>query len=162
MQAAAEVWNKHLINATQTTPRNPTVIFTSESRQAVAAQRQFITNSSRLFYQQHNVSFDFVVNSHDVTPDTGYLPDVAEVTFSADDAMLSAVSSFQLQLMARTSVGNCCSHFHHLLNDFLIEGCGAAHENQFMCLQESSDPLLHVCCAWHSECKRAKALQVSG
>lgn len=169
MQAAAEAWNKHSNDAKPVvaTTRNPTILFTTESREVVEAQKQFIlANHSSPFYQQYNLSFDFVVNHHDVTPDTGYLPHAVVVvaeedddSFTADDAMLSAVSSFQLQLLARTSVGNCCSHFHHLLNDFLMEGCGAAHANQFMCLQESDDPLLHVCCAWHKECKRAKALQ---
>lgn len=167
MQAAAEVWYQHL-NATGTAAGDPPmVLFTTESRQAVAEQQQFVANSSQ-WYMQHNLSFDFVVNDHDVTPDTGYLPHVAVASetgtpllFTADEAMLSAVSSFQLQLMARTTVGNCCSHFHHLLNDFLIDGCGAANDNQFMCLQESSDPALQVCCAWHNDCKKSKAAKTS-
>jgi len=46
-----------------------------------------------------------------------------------------------------------------MLNDFLAEGCGAARENFFMCLQEyDHDPLLRVCCGWHKECRAKKEL----
>ena len=43
-----------------------------------------------------------------------------------------------------------------MLHDFLSEGCGAASDNMFMCLQEYDDPLLRVCCGWHDECKARK------
>ena len=74
----------------------------------------------------------------------------------ADEVMVSALSSFKAQLLPRVSIGNCCSNFHVLLNDFLSEGCGAARDNTFVCLQEYDDPLLRVCCGWHPECKEEK------
>lgn len=101
-------------------------------------------------------NFQFLLNTHDVTPDTGFIAHMHRThpTIQADDAMLSSISSFQAQLMTRVTLGNCCSHYHHLLNDFLQEGCGAASDNAFMCLQESQDPTLRVCCAWHTNCIR--------
>jgi len=49
-------------------------------------------------------------------------------------------------------MGNCCSNFHAMLSDFLSEGCGAASDNTFMCLQEFDDPMVRVCCGWHKDC----------
>jgi len=66
--------------------------------------------------------------------------------------MLSSISSLKLQLMARVSIGNCCSNFHAMLSDLMLAGCGAASDNKFMCLQEYDDPLLRVCCGWHKQC----------
>lgn len=43
-----------------------------------------------------------------------------------------------------------------MLNDFLMDGCGAASDNTFMCLQEYEDPSLRVCCGWHHSCKAKK------
>ena len=48
-----------------------------------------------------------------------------------DANMLSSMSSLKAQLLPRLSIGNCCSNFHTLLSDFLVEGCGAASENTF-------------------------------
>jgi hypothetical protein len=72
--------------------------------------------------------------------------------------MISALSSLKAQLLPRVSIGNCCSNFHVLLNDFLSEGCGAASTNTFRCIQESDDPLLVICCGWHHDCKNNKKL----
>ena len=74
-----------------------------------------------------------------------------------DANMLSSMSSLKAQLLPRLSIGNCCSNFHTLLSDFLVEGCGAASDNAFTCLQEyDGDPLLRVCCSWHKECRTNK------
>lgn len=72
--------------------------------------------------------------------------------------MLSSMSSLKLQLLPRVSVGNCCSNFHAMLNDFLSEGCGAAKFNSFLCLQEHDDPLLQICCGWHHDCIQRKRM----
>jgi hypothetical protein len=74
----------------------------------------------------------------------------------ADELMLSAVSSLKAQLLPRISIGDCCSNFHILFNDFLTEGCGAASNNSFFCLNEHPDPLLRVCCGWHRGCTEEK------
>jgi hypothetical protein len=74
--------------------------------------------------------------------------------------MLSAVSSLMLQLYPRISIGNCCSNFHTLLNDFLSDGCGAASDNTFVCLQEYKDPRLRVCCGWFKDCKAGRQAEI--
>ena len=73
-----------------------------------------------------------------------------------DANMLSSMSSLKLQLLPRVSIGNCCSNFHAMLHDFVSEGCGAASDNTFMCLQDYDDPLFRVCCGWQLECKARK------
>eukprot|EP00980_Cylindrotheca_fusiformis_P030159 scaffold24489_cov147-Cylindrotheca_fusiformis.AAC.2 len=89
-------------------PTRPLVLFTTESREMVNAQRNFSKTSN----------VEFVVNSHDVIPNTGLISEVVhEGRFSADDSMLSAISSFSFQLKARVSVLNCCSNFHMLLRE---------------------------------------------
>jgi hypothetical protein len=77
-------------------------------------------------------------------------------TNDADAIMISALSSLKAQLLPRLSIGNCCSNFHILLNDFLSEGCGAASINTFQCIQETEDPLLVACCGWHHDCHERK------
>ena len=76
----------------------------------------------------------------------------SNVESDADTIMLSAMSSLKAQLLPTLTIGNCCSNFHALLNDFLSEGCGAARDSQFLCLQEYEDPMLRVCCGWHRQC----------
>ena len=39
-----------------------------------------------------------------------------------------------------------------MLHDLLLEGCGAASDNTFLCLQENENPLLRVCCGWEKQC----------
>jgi hypothetical protein len=75
---------------------------------------------------------------------------------TADEIMLSAVSSLKFQLLPRMTLGNCCSNFHVLLADLLAVGCGAAQENTFRCMQENEDPRLRICCGWQGWCKDAK------
>jgi hypothetical protein len=86
---------------------------------------------------------------------------VAGAARDADSFMLSAMSAIKLQLLPRISIGNCCSDFGRMLNDYLSEGCGAASDNDFLCLQEYHDPTLRICCSWHHGCieDRKAALQ---
>jgi hypothetical protein len=106
-------------------------------------------------------AFRFVTNSHDVTPDSGRFSRVAKkANVSADEAMLLAMSSLQLQLAARVSIGNCCSTFHRMLQDYLSEGCGAASDSYFHCLQEDDDPELRVCCFKSRSCIETRQRQM--
>ena len=140
MNATHEVWAKYQ----DPSVKNPNIVFTTEAQSVVKEQQAYVSH-------EQSLPFRFITNAHDITPDTGYL---VNSNITADDAMLSSLSSFQAQLLARTTIGNCCSNFHHMLNDFLMEGCGAASTNSFMCLQESDNPMLRICCAWHRNCKR--------
>lgn len=100
--------------------------------------------SPHIIFLFFSSSFDAVSTALDVS------------TNDADTIMISALSSLKAQLLPRLSIGNCCSNFHILLNDFLFEGCGAASFNTFHCIQETEDPLLKVCCGWHRDCQERK------
>jgi hypothetical protein len=122
----------------------------------VQGQRDFETNTT--LQKDFPLSFQFLTNHKDVTPDSGFVQNIKKtMNFTADESMLSAVTSLKFQLLPRVSLGNCCSNFHVLLNDFLVEGLGAASENTFKCLQEFEDPRLKICCGWHHKCKRVRA-----
>jgi hypothetical protein len=155
MQVTNSYWSKHQkddkVGASEIS-----VLFTTESKAMVQEQLDFASNKT--LQEKYPLSFRFVTNTKDVTPDTGFIKEVTGrgQIDTADDAMLSSMSSFKSQLMPRLSIGNCCSNFHALLNDFLMEGCGAASDNSFFCLQEYEDPLLRVCCGWHHDCKAKK------
>jgi hypothetical protein len=160
---------------------NPTLIFTSESKDMLREYHQFNSNKSAQSALPHR--FRLVTNEHDVTPDSGFAPSIfgdanggiggatnssshrsrnlGKSSFSADEAMLSAMSSIRHQLLARVTVGNCCSNFHVLLADLLASGCGAARRNTFHCLQEHPDPRYRVCCGWFRNCKEDKRREIA-
>jgi len=109
------------------------------------------------------VPYSFVTNKYDVAPDSGYINTV-EPNISADDAMLSAISTLQLQLTAEISILNCCSGFHRLISAFLWEGTGSANQSTIHCLQEEEDPTLRICCGRLSKqdpCWANKSLELN-
>jgi hypothetical protein len=160
MQGTTQLWQEHQ-NTTGMNRPNPAVVFTSEAKGMVQEQKEFATNAT--LQQDFPFRFQFFTNNFDVTPDTGFVQDnkKTKMSFTADESMLSAVTSLKFQLLPRVSLGNCCSNFHVLLNDFLVEGLGAASENSFKCLQEFKDPRLKICCGWHHECKKKRAAQLA-
>eukprot|EP00521_Asterionellopsis_glacialis_P016012 CAMPEP_0195309498 /NCGR_PEP_ID=MMETSP0707-20130614/38767_1 /TAXON_ID=33640 /ORGANISM="Asterionellopsis glacialis, Strain CCMP134" /LENGTH=273 /DNA_ID=CAMNT_0040373795 /DNA_START=1285 /DNA_END=2106 /DNA_ORIENTATION=- len=135
------------------------IVLTSESEQILAEKEKYETNATL----KSLVPFDyrFITNDGDVMQGTGnpnnFAANLINET-SADDIMLSAITSLKTQLKAGFSVGNCCSNFHNLIFDFLRDGCGAAEENWSQCLQENEDPELRVCCQWTKtdECLKKK------
>jgi hypothetical protein len=116
MRAADMVWQDH---HQPTTTKNgnrsttPTILFTTESIKMLNEQKAYISNNAASSRHQ------FLTNTRDVTPNTGLISEVAshEERFTADENMLSALSSFSFQLLPSVSVGNCCSNFHMLLNE---------------------------------------------
>jgi hypothetical protein len=159
MRVASKMWKRHgPPSSTAITNADPSIVFTTESTAMQEEQRLFATNTST---RSQYPAFRFVTNSHDVTPDSGRFSRVAKkVNVSADEAMLSAMSSLQLQLAARVSIGNCCSNFHRMLQDYLSEGCGAASDSYFHCLQEDDDPELRVCCFKSKSCIETRQRQM--
>lgn len=137
---------------------SPTIIFTSESNDMVREQHEFIAKLSdrNSSISSEFTSFRIVSNTLDVTQDTGQVKNKPSNNISADSAMLSALSSLKFQLLARVTLGNCCSNFHVLLADLLAAGCGAARTNNFYCMQENEDPNLRICCGWQKWCFAAK------
>lgn len=65
---------------------------------------------------------------------------------TADDIMLSILSSFKLQMNAASTVGNCCSNFHQTLFHLLRGGCGLHIENKGQCLQDRNESIYQLCC----------------
>lgn len=184
MQVTSALWQNHIENGEKKLSTvDPTVVFTTESTSVVKEQQSFVADNGEANFP---FKFEFITNTKDVTPDSGFMKDIGErkisivsnnfskinylrrttfylhallslvynkdVISDADSIMLSAMSSLKAQLLPRITIGNCCSNFHTLLNDFLSEGCGAASDNKFLCLQEYEDPRLRVCCGWHKKC----------
>ncbi|GKY98325.1 hypothetical protein MPSEU_000790100 [Mayamaea pseudoterrestris] len=150
MQATSLVWADFNSNTSRNDSTKPLILFTTESTAIVQDQINFTTNHP-------DFPFRIVSNTYDVTPNTGFITNAeAGATSSADDILLSAVTSLQLQLQARVTLGNCCSNFHTMLADLLAAGCGAASQNDFHCFQELEDPNLRICCGWFKNCKEDK------
>ena len=163
MEATAELWSKHLNHSASKSNLmlKPSVMFTTESKAMQKDHQNFMNSTER--QAQFPYQFEFITNTKDVTPDTGKLKrrHIAMSQTTADEAMISSMSSLQAQMNARVTLGNCCSNYHVLLSDYLTEGCGSASENLFMCLQESENPYLRVCCGWSGDCKEKKALAIA-
>jgi hypothetical protein len=177
----------------------PTLLVTTESLDVAREFRAFRRNRTAQELALP-VRFRLVTNEADVTPDTGYLARTTHErasasassassipsSFTADEAMVSALSTLQHQLLARATVANCCSNFHLLLAELLAAGCGAAIHggggggvgspssspssspspsfsssstsfgHTLHCLQEHFDPRYRVCCGWAAKCKERK------
>ena len=81
---------------------------------------------------------------------------------TADDGMVSALSTLQLQLGSGVTRANCCSSFHKIMDEFLSVSGGGALENDFQCLNDqSTDPRFRICCWKGGSCmeKRDKDLE---
>ena len=164
------------------------VIVTTESKQIrdEMEQYQMDTTSTAAGIVTGTTQYQFVTNPYDVTQDTGYFDDhtknMNNTTFTANDIMLSTLSSLQLQLYAtHFTVGNCCSNFHLIIKDLLNIGCGVPlptttntittnnnnirpyhhHHHQFQCLQNHPNTKYRICCSWDksSECQNKRRLQ---
>jgi hypothetical protein len=76
--------------------------------------------------------------------------------YDADTLMMSVLSTLKTQLLPKVTVTNCCSGFHQLINDLLLEGCGWVEANTNKCLQDTDDQLLVPCCGYHVQCMERK------
>lgn len=129
------------------------IILTTESIEMLQARHKYNRNQSFPFY--------LIANDQDVAQGTGnprYYKDFLSRNVTADDIMLSTMTSLNMQLMAASTVGNCCSNFHKLMLEFLSRGCGAAPSNNFECLQENKNPRFRLCCQWsnNQECRNKR------
>jgi len=174
--AAKSLWETRAPNNTLAGAANARVdiVVTSESQQILDDQQAYAASlsnhDSSSFLAQDEKFFRprFITNHRDVAQGTGYFEDGilmgtrassnnssnnnnnSNVTtaVTADEVMLSAMSSLQAQLQTRFVLGNCCSNFHLLLKDLMDEGCGSALGSSFQCLQDHEDPAYRVCCSW--------------
>ena len=162
--SASRMLNYKAVNDTLLTSQlKASIIVTSESPQIISEQKQY---ENQGLGSNFPTTFRFINNQYDHAQGTGnpsrmrYHLDSLQQTVSMDDIMLSSVSSLKLQMLARYSVGNCCSNFHLLLFDFLSDGCGAAMYQNSECLQDMPDPQYRLCCYWSKtdECLAKKQL----
>lgn len=170
MKVMGQIWNKHqyVVNesaaAHGATDLTTSIVLTTES-QSVLRDKELFENDMTL-RQRVPFNYKFITNDHDVMQSTGLPKDFVKNTkyeSTEDEIMLSAISSLKAQLMAKFTVGNCCSNFHLLLFDFLQDGCGAAKDNIGQCLQDNEDPEFRICCMWSTtdECdQKSKARQL--
>jgi len=159
VEAAKSLWTTEKYNR-HDVERLVNIVVTSESRQIFRELQDYAARMSNYSSAEPLSDSDafrarFVTNHRDIAQDTGYLEDVigprsnvSKSLITADEAMVSALSSLKAQLQTRVTIGNCCSNFHLLLKDLLDEGCGSAVENSFQCLQDHEDEAFRVCCAW--------------
>jgi hypothetical protein len=156
MQVAANFWGKY--QAGLSLPQSdPTIIFTTESSDTVREQQKFVNDTE--LQSRYPYHFNFLTNDLDNRPDTGSMKGSQRLfqgEKNADNILLSSIATMKFQMLARVSVGNCCSNFHILLSDFLTSGCGYAYKNDFVCMQDTDDISLMVCCGWRHECKEMK------
>ena len=116
------------------------VIVTTESKQIRYEMEQYQRQGKAFSLRDGSSSsgYKFITNPNDVTQDTGYFDDnnpteslqgtaTNNSSYTANDIMLSTLSSMQLQLYATDlTVGNCGLNFHLIIKDLLNIGCGTA------------------------------------
>jgi hypothetical protein len=156
MDATTKAWNNYE-KKIKPTGKAPFIIFTTESKQMVRDQRVFMNQT---LPNQPSPKYRFVTNGYDVTPDSGHGARRPPINATADEVMLSAVSSLKLQLMARLTIGNCCSGFHITMHSFLREGLGAASSSSFECLQENENPEYQLCCHKNRICQEKRDAEI--
>jgi hypothetical protein len=74
MIVSSDMWQQHL-NATGSAAFDPTIVFTTESKELVKAQETFVAENNQ---QKLPFNFNFVTNTKDVHPDSGFMKEVGE------------------------------------------------------------------------------------
>ena len=122
------------------------VVVTTESRDVLKQTRAWMDRPEKASWER--LLFDFVHNNYDVTQDTGLVRSVDRNHTTADQVMLSSLSSLRAQLSARVVLGNCCSNFHRLMQILVRNGCSSDWDAEFVCLQHHPEEKYRLCCAW--------------
>lgn len=78
MQVSSDLWQRHL-NATGLSV-DPTVVFTTEATSMAKEQRAFVSEHGE---QRFPFKFDFVTNTQDITPDSGFMKDIGKAIYKA-------------------------------------------------------------------------------
>ena len=72
MQVTSAMWQKHIDQGYQQHV-NPTVVLTMEATSIFKEQQAFVSKDRESRHPSH---FEFITNSKDVTPDTGFMKDI--------------------------------------------------------------------------------------
>jgi len=139
-----------------------TILFTTESPRIVEECVNFTSNTELLSHHAYNYSF--IRNKNDVLPDTGDFHRPSKrvgAPFTADENVISALTTMKLQLFAQTSFFNCCSHFHTIMRELLHLGLGSSRNHHPICMDTMKDPRLRICCTWTPQCKEKKMVDLA-
>ena len=144
LQAAQAYW----LHMWPDTPNGTrlSVLVTTESTDVLQQKLSWTKRQSAAPWEQ--LSFEMLHNPHDVTQDTGLVRAVKSDRLTADQVMLSSLSSLRAQLMHRIVLGNCCSNFHRLIQILVRSGCSSHWDAEFVCLQHHPVETFRLCCAW--------------
>ena len=151
MELAMETWKDYfptnVTDTTTTTPQPPHIVLTSESKAIISKLKELQGDPERV----QRYPFPFVTNDGDINPGSGrFRSSYAGVGATADDGMLSSMSTLQLQLGSRVLQANCCSAFHAIMGSYLEVGAGSPTiplgQIHFECLNRSKDPRFRICC----------------
>lgn len=126
------------------------IMVTTESTKVLQQKRNWTRSLQKPSWQKLDLELGH--NMYDVTQDTGLIRTLTKTspyTTSADDVMVSVVSSLRAQLLHhRVVLGNCCSNFHRLMQIYVRNGCSSNWDAEFVCLQDHPDEEFRLCCAW--------------
>jgi hypothetical protein len=153
MKVVTQIWKRKISNQTETTMTTMTrpilnVLLTSESQNVFDEQQKFVLNQT-LHEAITPFPLRFITNDGDVNHIQKFWH-VPVNNSTADQSVVAALSSLQAQLLAKYTIGNCCSNFHNVLFDLLRGGCGLFPEDgsgKAECLQNNENPEFQLCCS---------------
>eukprot|EP00977_Amphora_coffeiformis_P002669 scaffold516_cov175-Amphora_coffeaeformis.AAC.8 len=132
LQATQEWWLQQCPNTTDKAKIR--VLVTTESTDVQEQERTWIGRPFPALWERLDFAID--MNPYDVTQNTGLVRTFVSNDTTADQVMLSALSSLRAQLSHRFVLGNCCSNFHRLMQILVRNGCTTDWDSKFVCLQD--------------------------
>ena len=80
MQVTSALWQNHVENGSSELSKiDPTVVFTTESTSVVKEQQTFVAENGEAKFP---FKFEFITNTKDVTPDSGFMKDIGKIEIS--------------------------------------------------------------------------------
>lgn len=77
MKVTSALWQNHIDDGNEKLLSvDPTVMFTTESTSVVKEQQAFVSENGEAKFP---FKFDFVTNTKDVTPDSGFMKDIGKI-----------------------------------------------------------------------------------
>jgi hypothetical protein len=127
MQVTSALWKNHIENgSSQLSKVDPTVVFTTESTSVVKEQQAFVAENGEAKFP---FNFEFITNTKDVTPDSGFMKDIGKIEVSILRVVSNDLYTFQLlttfSILRSLSLQQRCHlgcRFNHAISDVLIEG----------------------------------------
>ena len=125
MQVTSAMWQKHIDQGNQQRV-DPTVVFTTEATSMVKEQQAFVSEGGE---QRHPFHFEFVTNSKDVTPDSGFMKDIGTTRRCISsiqahfEALTNSPSFFQniTRMWCPTRMRSCYPRFRPWKLNFYLE-----------------------------------------